>query len=222
MAVIESQKCTANTLYSIASNNNNFSTTKGIYGVIHKLNQEQRELTKNFPPLAEKLQLDESVQVSGNTWAEKLMNNLFPKDNYCIYSETLKYLLENNLCCAKDGIYQGKKTSDDNLVTKSSSEKEFFKLMVNSGFGKMLQSDDKYNKSLLIQSSESFMKQTIEYGFAKCKIAKKSQEDSKWLQKKCDNCPYIPPHFPKLPRPAEPKPKPYQVTCNPPGSIYSS
>ncbi|PRP77293.1 hypothetical protein PROFUN_05538 [Planoprotostelium fungivorum] len=177
-----------------------------MYGVIHKLNQvqdpynftgfvrcslyytqEQRELTKNFPPLAEKVQLDESVQVSGymhylktqlktkhnktTLQTEKLMYNLFPKDNYCIYSETLKYLLENNLCCindicevikqpidyvlkdyvqdmtanrqkAEDGIYQGKQTSDDNLVTKSSSEKEFFKLMVNSGFGKMLQQDN--------------------------------------------------------------------------------
>ncbi|PRP73084.1 hypothetical protein PROFUN_16825 [Planoprotostelium fungivorum] len=184
-----------------------------MYGVIHKLGQlqdpyqftgfvrcslyytqEQRELTKNFPPLAEKIQLDESVQVSGymdylktqlktkhnkiTLQTEKLMYNLFPKDNYCIYSETLKYLLENNLCCindiyevieqpidyvlkdyvqdmtanrqkAEDGIYQGKQTSDDKLITKSSSEKEFFKLMVNSGFGKMLQSDDKYNKSLL-------------------------------------------------------------------------
>ncbi|PRP81114.1 hypothetical protein PROFUN_01948 [Planoprotostelium fungivorum] len=39
---------------------------------------------------------------------------------------------------AEDGIYQGKQTSDDDLITKSSSEKEFFKLMVNSGFGKML------------------------------------------------------------------------------------
>ncbi|PRP73800.1 hypothetical protein PROFUN_16355, partial [Planoprotostelium fungivorum] len=79
---------------------------------------------------------------------EKLMDNLFPKDNYCIYSETLKYLLGNNLCCindiyeAENRIFQSKQTSDDNLVTKSSSEKEFFKLMVNSGFGKMLQQDN--------------------------------------------------------------------------------
>ncbi|PRP72859.1 hypothetical protein PROFUN_17102, partial [Planoprotostelium fungivorum] len=147
--------------------------------------QEQRELTKNFPPLAEKVQLDESVQVSGymdylrtqlktkhnktTLQTEKLMYNLFPKDNYCIYSETLKYLLENNLCCindiyevieqpidyvlkdyvqdmtanrqkAENEIFQGKQTLDDNLIAKSSSEKESFKLMVNSGFGKMLQS----------------------------------------------------------------------------------
>ncbi|PRP72756.1 hypothetical protein PROFUN_17154, partial [Planoprotostelium fungivorum] len=43
---------------------------------------------------------------------------------------------------AEDGIYQGKQTSDDDLISKSSSEKEFFKLMVNSGFGKMLQQDN--------------------------------------------------------------------------------
>ncbi|PRP73892.1 hypothetical protein PROFUN_16546, partial [Planoprotostelium fungivorum] len=85
---------------------------------------------------------------------ENLTYNLFPKDNYCIYSEILKQK-------AEDGIYMGKQTSDDNLITRSSSEKEFYKLMVNSGFGKMLQSDDKYNKSLLIHSPESFMKQTI-------------------------------------------------------------
>ncbi|PRP74536.1 hypothetical protein PROFUN_15668 [Planoprotostelium fungivorum] len=170
------------------------TTTKGICMVLY-INLEQRELTKNFPLLAEKVQLDESIQVSGymdylrsqlktkynktSLQTEKLMYNLSPKDNYCIYSEALKYLLENNLCCindiyevieqpidyalkdyvqdmtanrqkAENGIYQGKQTLNDNLVTKSSSEKEFFKLMVNSGFGKMLQSDDKYNKSLLI------------------------------------------------------------------------
>ncbi|PRP73106.1 hypothetical protein PROFUN_16426, partial [Planoprotostelium fungivorum] len=111
-----------------------------MYGVIHKVDrqqdpyhftgfvrcslyytQEQKEHTKNFPPLPEKIQLDESIQVSGymdhlksqlktkhNKTAlqtEKLMYNLFPKDNYCIYSETLKYLLENNLCCIND-IYE--------------------------------------------------------------------------------------------------------------------
>ncbi|PRP79834.1 2-acylglycerol O-acyltransferase 2-A-like [Planoprotostelium fungivorum] len=161
-----------------------------MYGVMHKLNQEQREFTKNFPPLAEKIQLDESVQVSG--YMDYLKTQLKTEHNKTTLQtrKTLKYLLENNLCCindiyevieqpidyvlkdyvedmtanrqkAENGIFQGKQTSDDNLVTKSSSEKEFFKLMVNSGFGKMLQSDDKYNKSLLLHSPESFMKQTI-------------------------------------------------------------
>ncbi|PRP87025.1 calcium/calmodulin-dependent protein kinase type 1D [Planoprotostelium fungivorum] len=191
----------------------------------HQLPYNQRYIAERTYPLPEKIQLDESIQVSSymdhlksqlktkhNKTAlqteklmynlfpkdnyciysetlkyllennlccindiyetEKLMYNLFPKDNYCIYSETLKYLLENNLCCindiyevieqpidyvlkdyvedmtacrqkAEDGIYMGKQTTDDNLITKSSSEKEFYKLMVNSGFGKMLQSDDK-------------------------------------------------------------------------------
>ncbi|PRP81737.1 hypothetical protein PROFUN_10837 [Planoprotostelium fungivorum] len=159
-----------------------------MYGVIHKLGQlqdpycftgfvrcslyytqEQRELTKNFPPLAEKVQLDESVQVSGymdylktqlkpkhnktTLQTEKLMYNLFPKAQllYEVIEQPIDYVLKDyvedmtaNRQKAEDGIFQ-----------------KLFKLMVNSGFRKMLQSDDKYNKSLLIHSPESFMKQTI-------------------------------------------------------------
>ncbi|PRP82016.1 hypothetical protein PROFUN_03706 [Planoprotostelium fungivorum] len=158
-----------------ASNNNSFPTIKSTAESILFHWVCQREITKNFPPLAEKIQIDETVQVSGYMDYLKTQLKTKQQDHLAdreinvqfVSKRQLLYLLrdlkipsgeQSMLQRVEDGIYQGKQTSDDNMVTKSSSEKEFSSLC---GFRKMLQSDDKYNKLLLIHSPESFMKQTI-------------------------------------------------------------
>ncbi|PRP74044.1 hypothetical protein PROFUN_16375 [Planoprotostelium fungivorum] len=47
-----------------------------------------------------------------------------------LYKQRLIELFGSYVAKEEDRIYQGKQTSDDNLITKSSSEKEFCKLMV--------------------------------------------------------------------------------------------
>ncbi|PRP73730.1 hypothetical protein PROFUN_16555 [Planoprotostelium fungivorum] len=104
-----------------------------MYGVIHKLGQLQDPY--QFTGF---VRSRESSPRTSHLWQKKY--------NYEVIEQPIDYVLKDyvqdmtaNRQKAEDGIYQGKQTSDDNLITKSSSEKEFFKLMVNSGFGKMLQ-----------------------------------------------------------------------------------
>ncbi|PRP73738.1 hypothetical protein PROFUN_16485 [Planoprotostelium fungivorum] len=100
-----------------------------MYGVIHKLGQlqdpycftgfvrcslyytqEQRELTKNFPPLAEKVQLDESVQVSG--YMDYLKTQLKTKHNK-ITLQTEKFKGKDYVARVWDDTDRDEKVQDE-------------------------------------------------------------------------------------------------------------
>jgi len=93
--------------------------------------------------------------------AEKLVYGLFPLPDYAIFSETLKYLLENDMCKLEmihaavtmtlGGVFRGfvqsmtaKRQEAANMInsgdnekkSKGESLKEFAKLNVNSSYGK--------------------------------------------------------------------------------------
>lgn len=133
--------------------------------------------------IREKLHLKESS-------AEKLVYGVFPLPDYCIFSEMLKYLLENNMCVlesiysyveaplgyvfrdfitvmtgkrqiASNLIREGQTTGDNTKISAGSSLKEFAKLNNNASFGKTLQSDENFNTSCIVKSREQFIKRSV-------------------------------------------------------------
>jgi hypothetical protein len=103
---------------------------------------------------------------------EKVIYFVFPLPNYCIFSEALKYLLENNLVCL-ERIYEAIKTplgpvmrNFINSMTqirqqaaeeKDDSKKELAKLCNNSVFGKTIQNEEKFTDNRLFNNDKDFL-----------------------------------------------------------------
>lgn len=137
----------------------------------------------------------EQATQSKKTMSEKLVYDLYDKNMYCIYSEALKFLLENDMVTlnavyavvemqvgyvmrsfvdelyinrqkAEDDINRARKALNANgqllpddqrlamqeLLCDASARKEFYKLMSNSAYGKMMQSDEKFTDTKFLGS----------------------------------------------------------------------
>lgn len=155
----------------------------------------QKERLKGFPPLPNKIKPQDHFNRSAymkdvaNTLnikespSEKLIYGLYPLPDYCISSEMLKYLLENDMCILEkihsvvamplghvftSYVKEMTKKRQDaaNLilngdVEKGSSLKEFAKLNVNSGYGKTIQNDENFNETIITKCAKEFLKKSI-------------------------------------------------------------
>eukprot|EP01124_Arcella_intermedia_P021046 TRINITY_DN2875_c1_g1_i8.p1 TRINITY_DN2875_c1_g1~~TRINITY_DN2875_c1_g1_i8.p1 ORF type:complete len:353 (-),score=91.76 TRINITY_DN2875_c1_g1_i8:527-1585(-) len=155
----------------------------------------QKERLKDFPPLPSKIkpqdffnrsrymsEIREQLNLKESP-TSKLVYGVFPLPDYSIYSEMLKYLLENDMVTLEKihsvvltpigyvfrdfVIAMTKKRQEaanlvkEGKVVEGESLKEFAKLNVNSSFGKTIQDDANFDESFVIKTQEQFLKKTV-------------------------------------------------------------
>ena len=162
----------------------------------------QKRKVKHFPPLPERRKIDEKEystymnnilkEIEEQTQSKKsksvkLVYDLSDKDQYCIYSEYLKFLLEydmitlnavyqlveykigyvmrpfitdttNNRQKAEDDMKEAKNDAD---MADAKSRKAFYKLFGNSVSGKTFQNDLKFHDTTFVRNRQQFLKATV-------------------------------------------------------------
>jgi hypothetical protein len=175
--------------------------------------QAQKERLKDFPPLPSRIAPDSFMRSDymkdikagfdlKDSKSEKLVYSLCPQPVYYIYSEMLKYLLENDMITlekihkfvytplgyvyhdfiqamtklrqqAEDMKQQAEQDAKSGKISNEEKEeriqmanslKEFAKLNNNSCYGKTIQSDEKFDTSVMVNSKEKYLNQTIGRG----------------------------------------------------------
>ena len=105
-----------------------------------------------------------------------MVPNLHDKKKYVIHVKTLKQALDNGLVLEKiHGVIQFKQSVwmkeyiDFNtrlrMVAKNDFEKDFYKLMNNSVFGKMMDNIRKHRDIKLVNNKEDYLKQVMKPNF---------------------------------------------------------
>ena len=132
-----------------------------------KYPRELHDLHNDLPFMCEK------IRVSG---VEKLVPNLHDKKKYVIHVKALKQALDNGLVLEKiHRVIQFKQSAwmkeyiDFNTglrtVAKNDFEKDFYKLMNNSVFGKTMQNIRKHRDIKLVNNKEDYLKQVMKPNF---------------------------------------------------------
>ena len=115
----------------------------------------------------------EQIRVSG---VEKLVPNLHDKKNYVIHVKALKQALDHGLVLEKiHRVIQFKQSAwmkeyiDFNtrlrMVAKNDFEKDFYKLMNYSVFGKTMENITKHRDIKLVNNKEDYLKQVMKPNF---------------------------------------------------------
>ena len=115
----------------------------------------------------------EKIRVNG---VEKLVPNLYDKEKYVIHIKALKQALDHGLVPEKiHRVIQFKQSAwmkeyiDFNtglrVVATNAFEKDFYKLMNNSVFGKMMENIRKHRDIKLVNNKEDYLKQVMKPNF---------------------------------------------------------
>ena len=132
-----------------------------------KYPRELHDVHNDLPFMCEK------IRVSG---VEKLVPNLHDKKKYVIHVKTFKQALDHGLVLEKiHRVIQFKQSAwmkeyiDFNTrlrtVAKNDFEKDFYKLMNNSVFGKTMESIRKHRDIKLVNNKEDYLKQVMKPNF---------------------------------------------------------
>ena len=132
-----------------------------------KYPRELHDLHNDLPFMCEK------IRVNG---VEKLVPNLRDKKKYVIHVKALKQALDNGLVLEKiHRVIQFKQSAwtkeyiDFNTrlrtVAKNDFEKDFYKLMNNSVFGKTMENIRKHRDIKLVNNKEDYLKQVMKPNF---------------------------------------------------------
>ena len=146
------------------------SNNRGVGYVLEvdvKYPRELHDLHNDLPFMCEK------IRVNG---VEKLVPNLHDKKKYVIHVKALKQALDHGLVLEKiHRVIQFKQSAcmkeyiDFNTrlraVAKNNFEKDFYKLMNNSVFGKMMENIRKHRDIKLVNNKEDYLKQVMKPNF---------------------------------------------------------
>ena len=117
--------------------------------------------------------LCEKMKVNG---VEKLVPNLFNKKKYVIHIKALKQALDHGLVLRKiHRVTQFKQSSwmkeyidfntKSRTAAKNDFEKDFYKLMNNSVFGKTMENIKRHRDIRLVNNKEDYLKQVMKPNF---------------------------------------------------------
>lgn len=151
---------------------------------LHDLHNEYPLLPENIiinrkmiSPYSEKIMLEHDIKCGG----KKLTPNLMNKTNYVLHYRNFKQALKMGLKCTKiHRVLQFNQkpfmkkyidfNTDKRKISKNDFEKNFFKLMNNSVFGKTMENVRKHIDIKLCTSDDKFRKLVNDCRYSSCKV----------------------------------------------------